>query len=127
MGALRGTVVRGAAGCWLRRHRPGPTALLWAGSVALLVADVLAADLVPGPKRMWHTTAAVLAIGSVVLFAIAALLGLRCLIRQRMRSAWIRRHRPGTPYPVDDEVIAREATRGIAALEAFLARQKHTH
>jgi hypothetical protein len=127
MGRPRGTVLRGAAGGWLRRHRPGPTALLWAGSVALLVADVLAADLVPGPKRMWHTTAAALAIGSVVLFAIAALLGLRCLIRQRMRSAWIRRHKPGTPYPVDDEVIAREATRGIAALEAFLARQKHTH
>jgi hypothetical protein len=127
MSATRVTAVPGAAAGWLRRHRPGATALLWAGSVALLVADVLAADLVPGPKSMWHTTAAVLAIGSVALFLVAALLGLRCLVRQRMRSAWIRRHKPGTPYPVDDEVIAREATRGIAALEAFLARQKHTH
>jgi hypothetical protein len=127
MSATRLTAVPGAAGCWLRRHRPGATALLWAGSVALLVADVLAADLVPGPKSMWHRTAAALAIGSVALFLVAALLGLRCLVRQRMRSAWIRRHKPGTPYPVDDEVIAREASRGITALEAFLARQKHTH
>jgi hypothetical protein len=116
----------GAAG-WLRCHRPGATALLWTGSVTLLVADILAADLVPGPTTFWHPVAAALAIASVVLFVVAAVLGLRCLMRQRMRSAWIRKHRPGTPFPVDDEVIAREAARGITALEVFLARQKHTH
>ncbi len=127
MRSMRVTGVIGTAAGWVRRHRPGATALLWAGSVALLVADVLAADLIPGPSRLWHTTAAVLAIGSVVLFLIAAGIGVRCLIRQRMRSAWIRRHKPGTPYPVDELVIAREAARGISALEAFLARQKHTH
>ncbi|MDX6212875.1 MAG: hypothetical protein QOF82_1962 [Frankiales bacterium] len=127
MSAGRETAERGAVPGWLRRHRPGPTALLWAGSVALLVADVLAADLVPGSTHLWHTTAAVLAIGSVILFLIAAAIGVRCLVRHRMRSAWIRRHKPGTPYPVDDEVIAREAARGITALEVFLARQKHTH
>jgi hypothetical protein len=127
MSAPRVKAVPRTAGGWLRRHRPGATALLWTGSLTLLVADVLAADLVPGPARAWHRTAAVLAICSVVLFLVAALLGLRCLIRQRMRSAWIRRHKPGTPYPLDDEVIAREASRGISALEAFLARQKHTH
>jgi hypothetical protein len=129
-GGGRGSVGSGVIGTvstWARHHRPGATALLWAGSVALLVADVLAADLVPGPSAMWHTSAAVLAIFAVVLFLVAAAIGVRCLVRQRMRSAWIRRHRPGTPYPVDDEVVAREAARGITALEAFLARQKHTH
>jgi hypothetical protein len=119
-------VCAGAVG-WLRRHRPSATALLWTGSVTLLVADVLAADLLPGPTTLWHPVAAALAIASVVLFVAAAVLGLRCLVRQRMRSAWIRKHRPGTPFPVDDEVIAREAARGITALEVFLARQKHTH
>ena len=127
MSAPRVSVVRGAGSDWVRRHRPGATTLLWAGSVTLLIADVLAADLVPGAKPTWHRVAAVLAITSVALFAGAALLGLRSLIRQRMRSAWIRKHRPGTPFKVEDEVIVREATRGIVALEAFLARQKHTH
>jgi hypothetical protein len=127
MSASRGTSRPGTAGGWLTRHRPGPTALLWAGSVALLIADVLAADLVPGPTSMWHSIAAALAIGSVVLFLVAASIGVRCLLRQRARNAWVRRHQPGTPYPVDDEVIAREAARGITALEVFLARQKHTH
>lgn len=118
---------RSGAAQWLRRHRPGATALLWAGSVALLVADVLAADLIPGPTSVWHWTAAGLAIGAVVFFLLAGAVGLRALLRQRRRAAWIRRHQPGTPYPMDDEVISREATRGISALEVFLARQKHTH
>ena len=112
---------------WCRRHRPGATALLWAGSVALLLADVLAADLVPGPTSVWHWTAAGLAMTAVAFFLLAATVGLRYLITQRRRAAWIRRHQPGTPYPMDDEVIAREASRGITALEVFLARQKHTH
>jgi hypothetical protein len=112
---------------WFRRHRPGATALLWAGSVALLIADVLAADLIPGPASFWHWTAAGLAITAVTFFVLAAGVGLRYLITQRRRAAWIRRHQPGTPYPMDDEVIAREASRGITALEVFLARQKHTH
>jgi hypothetical protein len=134
MGAMRaGAGSGGSGGCpngWLSRlsvRRPGATALLWAGSVALLVADVLAADLVPGPSALWHTSAAVLAILAVLLFLVAAAMGVRCLVRQRMRTAWLRKHKPGTPYPVDDEVIAREAARGITALEVFLARQKHTH
>jgi hypothetical protein len=112
---------------WLRHHRPSATALLWTGSLTLLLADVLAADLLPGPTTLWHPVAGGLAIASVVLFVVAAILGLRCLVHQRMRSAWVRKHRPGTPYPLDDEVIAREAARGITALEVFLARQKHTH
>jgi hypothetical protein len=126
MSATRGTHWQAPAQ-WLWRHRPGATALLWAGSVALLVADVLAADLIPGPATVWHWTAAVLAISAVVLFLGAGAIGLRYVLRQRARAAWIRRHQPGTPYPVDDEVIAREASRGITALEVFLARQKHTH
>src|SRR5437870_1249570 len=88
---------------WFRRHRPGATALLWAGSVALLIADVLAADLVPGPPSFWHWTAAGLAITAVAFFVLAAGVGLRCLVTQRRRAAWIRRHQPGTPYPMDDE------------------------
>jgi hypothetical protein len=126
MSATRGAL-KSDAQSWVRRHRPGATALLWAGSVALLIADVLAADLIPGPVSVWHWTAAGLAITAVVFFVVAAGIGLRQLVRQRARSAWIRRHQPGTPYPVDDEVIAREAARGITALEVFLARQKHTH
>src|ERR1700712_3470817 len=101
MGAMRAGAGSGeAGGCakgWLSKHRPGATGLLWAGSVALLVADVLAADLVPGPSALWHTSAAVLAILAVLLFLVAAAMGVRCLVRQRMRSAWLRKHRPGTP------------------------------
>lgn len=123
----RGGHVCAATAGWLRRHRPGATGLLWTGSVTLLVADILAADLLPGPTSFWHPVAGGLAVASVVLFVVAAILGVRCLVRQRMRAAWIRKHRPGTPYPLDDEVIAREAARGITALEVFLARQKHTH
>jgi hypothetical protein len=119
-------VVAGAGG-WLQRHRPGATALLWSGSVALLVADILAADLVPGPTDLWHAVAAGLAIFAVVLFVTAALIGLRHLVQAQSRNAWIRKHRPGPPCVMDDEVIAREAARGINALEVFLARQKHTH
>ena len=111
----------------LRMRGPGATGLLWAGSVALLVADVLAADLVPGPTRLWHYCAAALAVCAVVLFLAAAALAVRQLVRQRARKAWLHGHRPGTPYPVEDEVVAREAAHGIAALEAFLARQRHTH
>ena len=121
------TTGRSGAAHWFRRHRPGATALLWAGSVALLVADVLAADLVPGPTSVWHWTAAGLAMGAVAFFLLAGAVGLRHLLRSRRRAAWIRRHQPGPPYPMDDEVIAREASRGISALEVFLARQKHTH
>ncbi len=112
---------------WVRRHRPGATALLWAGSVCLLLADVLAADLIPGPTSVMHWIAAALAITAAVLFLAAALLGLRYLLRQRARQAWLRKHRPGTPYPIDETAIAREAARGISDCEAFLARQKHTH
>ena len=36
-----------------------------------------------------------------------------------MRSAWIRKHRPGTPYPVDDEVIA-ESDRPTLLFETGL-------
>jgi hypothetical protein len=126
MRVRRGTRDAGVAQ-WFRRHRPGATALLWAGSVALLIADVLAADLIPGPASVWHWTAAGLAITAVTFFVLAAGVGLRYLVTQRRRAAWIRRHQPGTPYPMDDEVIAREASRGITALEVFLARQKHTH
>ena len=119
--------ITGSATGWLRRHRPGPTALLWAGSVFLLLADVLAADLIPGPRSARHWTAASLAITAAVMFLAAAALGLRYFLRQRARQAWIRKHRPGTPYPIDEEAISREAARGISACEAFLARQKHTH
>src|SRR3954454_11106306 len=98
-----------AAFDWLRRHRPGATAMLWAGSVCLLLADILAADLVPGPTSTMHWIAASLAILAGLLFLVAALLGLRYLLRQRARQAWLRKHRPGTPYPIDETAIAREA------------------
>lgn len=126
MNRERETAASGAVD-WFRRHRPGATGLLWAGSVCLLLADVLAADLIPGPASTWHWAAAGLAIAAGLMFLVAALIGVRYLLRQRARSAWIRRHRPGTPFPVDDEVISREAARGIVACEAFLARQKHSH
>jgi hypothetical protein len=100
-------------------RRVSTVSLVWAAALLLVVADVLA--LAGDAEGRLRTAAFVVATVAGFLVGTALLRGLGSLIaRIRIAQALATYRRTA------DVELEREATRGIAQIEAFLAEQ-HTH
>lgn len=108
-----------------RGRRISTAALLWSAAITLGVADLLAADVLAGPRDTYRSVALVLACAAGVLLGVALMRGIGSLVAWfRIRRALRPRARSAATSAAD-ALITAEAQRGITEIEAFLAAQRH--